>query len=127
MHITKLRQNLFENNLLYVYFLPFENSLLAQYVSRFDAWYSRHVHSVFYYKNFMPDDDYFSYVKKVDTSKKDKKKSDLNLDKDDLRYKKISPLNLEYKFLNKAMQQYYTFANQSLKIPIYRVLFLNSG
>lgn len=107
--------------MIYVYFLPFENSSLAHYVSRHDPWYRRHVHSVFYYKNFMPDDNYLSYLDKIDTKKKEKSKGEKNLDKEEIKYKRISPFNLEYQFLNKAMQQYYTFANQNLKIPIYRV------
>lgn len=80
------------------------------------------MHSTFYYKNFVPDDNYLYYATKlVGTKTGEKSKLENILLKDDVRYKTISPLNIEYRLLNKAMQHYFTFANEGLKVPIYKV------
>ncbi len=103
-----------------VYFMPFGESDIAHYISSKDAWYRRHVHSVFYYKNFMPDDDYMAYRNtQNDPKKKDKQTQPLfNLD---FNYKFVSPDHIEYKMLNKCIQNYVNFAQESMIFPIFRV------
>lgn len=102
--------------------MPFEQSLAAHYISRYDPWYRRHVHSTFYYKNFMPDDNYMHNQGMTEGNRQEKNKNkDDAVDKKLLSYVNISPRNLEYCYLNKAMQHYFTFAMQNLKVPIYKV------
>ena len=105
---------------IYVYFMPFSESDIAHYISSKDPWYRRHVHSVFYYKNFIPDDDYMAYRNSQNEPKKKEKQSQplFNLD---FNYKSVSPDHLEYKLLNKCIQNYVNFAQEGMNFPIYRV------
>lgn len=118
----QLRPNLFYTDMIFVYLLPFEDSRLAHYISSIDPWYRRHVHSVFYYKNMMPDDNYVSMRENNAAQKKaGKTAAGSNFANTDFEYKSIPPELLEYRYINRMMQHYFTFANQSVVVPIYKV------
>jgi hypothetical protein len=114
--------------MIFVYLLPFEDSNLAHYVSSKDPWYRRHIHSVFYYKNIMPDDNYIKMREQNAAVKKSENSSaGSNFSKADFEYISIPPDLLEYRYLNRSLQHYYSFANKLMKVPIYKVKLIDSG
>jgi hypothetical protein len=76
----------------------------------------------------MPDDNYLKCREKDAALKKSEKISaGIKFTKNDFDYENIPHELLEYRYLNRALQHYYLFANQIMKVPIYKVWLTEPG